>query len=113
VFCPYAYALLNGPALKTADNGPPHKKTLDALTIQKAVDESRIKVKTVENRKLVTKLEEGFSMAIGESEAIALALQETALLVGIGDRQGINTCKLLGIPSNTAVAICCEAARKV
>jgi uncharacterized protein len=81
------------------------KKTLDALMIQKAVDESRIKVKTVKNRKLVTKLEVDFSMDRGESEAIALALQESALLVGIDDRQGINACKLLGIPFTTAVAI--------
>lgn len=81
------------------------KKTLDALMIQKAVGESRIMVKTVKNRKLVKKLEEDFSMARGESEAIALALQERALLVGIDDRQGINACKLLGIPFTTAVAI--------
>ena len=44
-------------------------------------------------------------MARGESEAIALALQERALLVGIDDKQGINACKLLGIPFTTAVAI--------
>lgn len=81
------------------------KKTLDALMIQKAVDESRILVKIVKNRKLVTKLEEDFRMARGESEAIALALQERALLVGIDDKQGINACKLLGIPFTTAVAI--------
>ena len=81
------------------------KKTLDALQIQKAVEESRIKIKTVKNRRLVTKLEEDFSMARGESEAIALAVQERALLVGIDDRQGLNACKLLGIPFTTAVAI--------
>jgi predicted nucleic acid-binding protein len=74
------------------------KKTLDALMIQRAADESRIKIKTVKNRKLVTKLEEDFSMAKGESEAIGLALQESALLVGIDDKQGINACKLLGFP---------------
>jgi predicted nucleic acid-binding protein len=57
------------------------KKTLDALMIEKAVDESRIKIKTVKNRKLVAKLEEDFSRARGESEAVALALKERALLV--------------------------------
>jgi uncharacterized protein len=81
------------------------KKTLDALMIQKAVDESKIKIKTVKNRKLVNRLEEDFSIARGESEAIALALQERALVVGIDDRQGLNACKLLGIPFTTAVAI--------
>jgi predicted nucleic acid-binding protein len=73
--------------------------------IQKAVDESKIKIKTVKNRKLVMRLEEDFSIARGESEAIALALQERALVVGIDDRQGLNACKLLGIPFTTAVAI--------
>ncbi len=88
------------------------KKTLDALMIQKAIDESRIAVKTVKNRKLVTKLEEDFSMARGESEAIALALQENALLVGIDDRQGINACKLLGVPFTTAVAVLLRSSEK-
>ena len=59
------------------------KKTLDALIIRKALDESRIKVRSVRDRKLVAKLEEDFSMGRGESEAIALALQEEALMVGI------------------------------
>ena len=81
------------------------KKTLDALMIQKAVDESRITVKGVRSRKLVMKLEEDFSMARGESEAIALALQEKALIVGIDDKRGIDACKLVGIPFTTAVAI--------
>jgi predicted nucleic acid-binding protein len=88
------------------------RKTLDALMIQKAVDGSRIKVKTVKSRKLVAKLELDFSMARGESEAIALALQESALLVGIDDKQGINACKLLGIPFTTAVAILLRSSEK-
>lgn len=81
------------------------KKTLDALMIQKAVDDSRITVKSVRNRKLVAKLEEDFSLDRGESEAIALALQEKALLVGVDDKQGINACKLAGIPFTTAIGI--------
>ena len=59
------------------------KKTLDALFIRRALDDSRIKVKNVSNRKLVAKLEEDFNMGRGESEAIALALEEKALLVGM------------------------------
>jgi predicted nucleic acid-binding protein len=55
--------------------------------IRKAGDESRIAVKAVKNRKLVAKLEDDFSMVRGESEAIALSLQESALLVGINDRR--------------------------
>ncbi len=81
------------------------KKTLDSLFIRKALDESRIKVRSVRNRRLVAKLAEDFSMGRGESEAIALALQEGALLVGIDDKNGINACKLAGIPFTTAVGI--------
>ena len=93
------------------------KKTLDALIIRKAlegskIDEPRIKVKSVTNRKLVAKLEEDFSMGRGESEAIALALQEKALLVGIDDKNGINACKLAGIPFTTAIGILVRSCQK-
>jgi predicted nucleic acid-binding protein len=88
------------------------KKTLDALMVQKAVDESRITVRSVRNRKLVLKLEGDFSMGRGESEAIALALQETARLVGIDDKRGINACKLVGVPFTTAVAILLRSRQK-
>ena len=88
------------------------KKTLDALIIRKALDESRIEVRGVRNRKLVTKLEEDFSMGRGESEAIALALQEKALLGGIDDKNGINACKLVGIPFTTAVGILVRSRQK-
>jgi hypothetical protein len=88
------------------------KKTLDALMIRKVLDESRIKVRSVKNRKLVTKLEEDFSMGRGESEAIALALQEKALLVGIDDKRGINACKLVGIPFTTVIGILVRSRQK-
>ena len=79
---------------------------------RKALDESRIKVKSVSNRRLVAKLEEDFSMGSGESEAIALALQEKALLVGIDDKNGINACKLTGIPFTTTVGILVRSCQK-
>jgi len=88
------------------------KKTLDSLFIRKALDESRIKVRSVRNRRLVAKLAEDFSMGRGESEAIALALQEGALLVGIDDKNGINACKLAGIPFTTAVGILVRSREK-
>jgi uncharacterized protein len=88
------------------------KKTLDALMIQRSVDESRITVKNVKNRKLVTKLEEDFTMARGESEAIALELQERAQIVGVDDKRGIDAWKLVGIPFTTAVAILVRTSQK-
>ncbi|MGO8791008.1 MAG: hypothetical protein ACLQVL_26995 [Terriglobia bacterium] len=81
------------------------KKTIDALLIQKVLDESRIQVLAVKNRKVVSRLEADFSLGSGEAEAIALAMKEKAQLLGIDDKNGINASKLLGIPFTTAMAI--------
>jgi predicted nucleic acid-binding protein len=88
------------------------KKGLDALTIQKALDESRIKVILVKNRKLVEKLQTDFSLGQGEAEAIARAQKERARIVGIDDKDGINACKLLGIAFTTAVGILLRSREK-
>ena len=81
------------------------KKTLDALVIQKALDESRIKALAVKNKKLVVKLSLDFGLGKVEAEAIALAMKERAQLIGIDDKSGINACKLLGIGFTTALGI--------
>jgi len=88
------------------------KKTLDALMIQKALDESRIKLILVKNRKLVAKLQTDFSLGQGEAEAIALAQKERARIVGIDDKNGINACKLLGMAFTTAVGILLRSREK-
>ena len=81
------------------------KKTLDALMIQKALDESRIKVLAVKNNRLIAKLSSDFSLGKGEAETIALAMKERAALIGVDDKNGINACKLLGIGFTTALGI--------
>ena len=81
------------------------KKALDAIIIQQALDESRIEVFTVRNRRLVAKLQADFSLGKGEAEAIALALNEKVQLVGIDDKNGIDACRVLGIAFTTAVGI--------
>jgi predicted nucleic acid-binding protein len=81
------------------------KKSLDALLIQKAIDESTIRVVTVKDRKLVAKLRQDFGLGKCEAEAIVLALAERTTLMGIDDKNGINACKLLGIPFTTAIGI--------
>jgi predicted nucleic acid-binding protein len=81
------------------------KKTLDALMIQKAIDASGIKVRPVKSKKLVAKLASDFSLGKGEAEAVALAMNERAQLVGIDDKSGINACRLLGIGFTTALGI--------
>lgn len=82
-----------------------NKATLDALMIQRALDESKIKVHGVRSKKLVAKLQLDFNMGKGEAEAITLALEKKALLVGIDDKNGINACKLLNLAFTTAIGI--------
>lgn len=88
------------------------KKVLDALIIQRTLDESRMKILAVRNRRLVAKLESDFSLGKGEAEAITLALSEKARLLGIDDKNGINACKLLGISFTTAVGILVRSREK-
>ncbi len=88
------------------------KKTLDALMIQKALEESRIQVMAVKNHKLISKLQADFSLGKGEAEAIALAMKEKAQLLGIDDKNGINASKLLGIPFTTAEGILVRSREK-
>jgi len=88
------------------------KKALDAVIIQRALDESRIKTVVVKNRRLVAKLQADFSVGRGEAEAIALALSEEAEVVGIDDKNGINACKLLGVAFTTAVGILIRSREK-
>jgi predicted nucleic acid-binding protein len=79
------------------------KKSLDALMIRKALDESRTRViaVAVKHRKFVTKVEEDFGLGRGEAEAIVLALAAKARVLGIDHKNGINACKLLGVAFTT------------
>jgi predicted nucleic acid-binding protein len=88
------------------------KKALDAVMIQKVLDESRIKAIVVKSRRLVAKLQTDFSLGKGEAEAIALAIGERAQLLGIDDKNGINACKVLGLAFTTAVGILIRSREK-
>lgn len=81
------------------------KKSLDAFMIQKAVEQSKIRVLAVKDKKMVARLQEDFGLAKGESEAIALALAQDARVLGIDDKNGINACKLMGVAFTTAISI--------
>ena len=87
-------------------------KTLDSLVIRKALDDGKIKVRKVRNGKLVAKFISDFTMGKGEAEAIALAIEERARIVGIDDKSGINACKLLGLPFTTAVGLLVRSRQK-
>lgn len=79
--------------------------SLDALLIQKAIAGKRIKVVAVKNRKPIESVLRDFHLGKGEAEALALAITEKAALLAIDDKQGINACKLFGIPFITAIGI--------
>jgi predicted nucleic acid-binding protein len=81
------------------------KKALDALIIQRAVTESRISVLSVSDSRQVAKVAADFTLGKGEAEAIVLALNKNAALLGIDDKNGINACRLLGIAFTTAISI--------
>lgn len=81
------------------------KKTLDAAIIQRTVDEGLIRTVVLKNRRLLAQLRADFSLGKGEAEAIALALDEKAHLIGIDDKNGINACKVLNVAFTTAAGI--------
>jgi predicted nucleic acid-binding protein len=87
-------------------------RTLDALMIQRALKASKIKTLEVRNKKPLAKLRADFALGGGEAEAIALALEKRATLIGIDDKNGISACKLLGIPFTTAIGILIRACEK-
>lgn len=81
------------------------RKSLDALLIEKAINEKRIIVKTPKEKQLCRKIRGDFGLGSGEAEAIALAFSAKAKLVAIDDKNGINACKLLKLPFATAINI--------
>ena len=88
------------------------KRTLDALLIQRALEESRIEVITVRNRRLVAQLQADFSLGKGEAEAISLAIGAKAQILGIDDKNGINACKVLRLVFTTAIGILIRSCEK-
>ena len=83
------------------------KRSLDALMIQKAIDNGQIGVLPVRNRKLSAEIRSDFPLGKGEAEVLTLAAEaeEEARVVAIDDRHGINACKLLKLPFVTAISI--------
>lgn len=87
-------------------------KTLDSHVIRKALDDGRIKIRKLRNGKLVAKLIADFTMGNGEAEAIVLALEEKARIIGIDDKCGIDACRLLGLPFTTAIGLLVRSRKK-
>ena len=81
------------------------RTSLDALQIRQAIQEGKIRVATVGDKKLCEQLCRDFTLGRGEGEAVTHAFEQKARLVGIDDKKGINACKLLHIPFTTAMDI--------
>lgn len=81
------------------------KESVDALVIQRAIREKKIRVKALKAPKLAQKICKDFSLGHGETEAIVLAYSEKAKLLATDDRRDILACRLLKIPYTTAIDI--------
>ena len=81
------------------------KGSVDALFIQRMIQEKRIRVKALKATKLYQKFCKDFGFGRGETEAITLAYSEQAKLLATDDKQAILACRLLKIPYTTAIDI--------
>lgn len=81
------------------------KDSFDSLLIQKRIEEKSINVFKVSNVVLCKKLMEDFSIDRGEAEALVLALDKRAKLIGVDDRNAIKACRILKVPFTSAASI--------
>ena len=65
-----------------------NKKFIDALLTERLVKEGAIKIKKVENDKLVKKLIRDFNFGIGEAETLVLILGKQCEVIGTDNKQG-------------------------
>jgi len=73
--------------------------------IKRLIDEKRIKVLKVKNKRLVDSLIADFNLDIGEAEAIILTEQEKLSIVATDDRNAMKACKILHLNFVTAMGI--------
>ena len=73
--------------------------------INSLMDQGKITVKNVKNRKQIQKLMTDFCIDPGETEAIMLALNEEGGIVATDDRNAIRACKMLNIGFITAISV--------
>jgi predicted nucleic acid-binding protein len=81
------------------------KDSVDAIVIQRAIREKRIRVKTLKETKLSQNISKDFGLGQGETEAIALASSQQAQVLATDDKRAILACRLLKIPYTTAIDI--------
>lgn len=77
----------------------------DAMITEKEVREKRIKVKDVKSESMAKRIVQDFAMGRGESETVALAIEEKADLLATDDYQCMKACRSLGIPFTQAISL--------
>ena len=76
------------------------------------INKNIVKVEEVRNNKEVDELMKGYNMEKGESEAVQLFRELNADLLATDDRNAINTCSLLNIPTSGSLAFVINFYRK-
>ena len=76
----------------------------DAFEIEKLISKNLVEIEEVRNHKEVNKLMKEYNMEKGESEAVQLFRELNADLLATDDRNAINTCNLLNIPTSGSLA---------
>jgi len=81
------------------------KQSVDALLIRKAIQEKKLLVQPLKDKRLYTKILLDFPLGKGEAEALALAASQRARFFATDDKKAIQASKLLRIPFTTALDI--------
>ncbi|MEE9145562.1 MAG: hypothetical protein V3U06_12420 [Candidatus Binatia bacterium] len=81
------------------------KQSVDALLIRKVIQEKKIFVQPLKNKRLYGKILADFPLGKGEAESLALAVSQKARLFATDDKRAIQASKLLKIPFTTAIDI--------
>lgn len=76
----------------------------DAFEIEKLISKNLVEIKEVKNHKEVSELMKKYNIEKGESEAVQLFKELNADLLATDDRNAINTCNLLNIPTSGSLA---------
>ncbi len=81
------------------------KQSVDALLIRQAIQEKKLFVQPLKDRRLYGKILVDFPLGKGEAEALALAASQKAWLFATDDKKAIQASKLLKVPFTTALDI--------
>lgn len=85
------------------------KKFSDSYQIEDKISKNLMKVKKIKDKTKVNQIINEFGLAKGETEAIALFLQEKADVLAIDDHKPINVCKAYRIPFITTLSLVLDA----